>query len=94
MVDVDDKLLSHTSRSIPRDDVAELCVQCLKLEGAKNRAFDVISKAPAADAPPTTDFAALLDGLQGANCDYTINDQWAAAASDSVPTAAAASSRS
>jgi hypothetical protein len=34
---VDDKLMQETSRSIPRADVAELCVQCLGVSEAQNR---------------------------------------------------------
>jgi uncharacterized protein YbjT (DUF2867 family) len=43
---IDDKLLKETVRSIPREDVAEVCVQALKCTGAKNRAFDIISREP------------------------------------------------
>jgi hypothetical protein len=58
-------------RSIPREDVAELCVQSLALKEADNRAFDAIS-LPVGEGSITTDFAALLTGLQG-DCDYSIN---------------------
>lgn len=37
VLDVDDKLLSRTTRSIPRADVAEICVQALLHDDAKNR---------------------------------------------------------
>jgi hypothetical protein len=60
-------------RSIPREDVAELCVQSLVLQEAENRAFDAISLA-VGDGSITTDFAALLTGLKG-DCDYSINSQ-------------------
>lgn len=31
---------------------------------------------PAGQGTVTTDFGALIDGLKGANCDYSINSQW------------------
>jgi hypothetical protein len=37
VLDVNDTLLSRTTRSIPRADVAELCVQTLMHDDAKNR---------------------------------------------------------
>ena len=37
MLGVDDKLMHEQSRSIPRADVAELCVQCLGVSEAQNR---------------------------------------------------------
>ncbi len=33
----DDHLMKESSRSIPREDVAELCVQCLGVSEAQNR---------------------------------------------------------
>lgn len=45
---------------IHRADVAEVCVQALFLDSAKNRTFELI----ASDGPATTDFAALFDSLQ------------------------------
>ena len=44
---VDDKFLAQKVRSIPRADVAEVCVQALKQPRSLNRAFDII-------AAPTT----------------------------------------
>jgi len=72
VIDVDDKLINSGSknRSIPRADVAELCVQCLTL--AERRAIDVVAK-DVGDGAPTTDFAALLSGM-AANCDYSDMD--------------------
>ncbi|KAK9830602.1 hypothetical protein WJX81_003718 [Elliptochloris bilobata] len=59
---VDDQLLAASPRSIPRADVAELCVQALLLPEARNRSIDVISKEPGS-GQPTSDFAALLRGM-------------------------------
>lgn len=71
VLDVDDNLISGGSkyRRVPRADVAEFCVQCLALEEAANRSVDLVSKEPG-DAPPTSDFAALLRAMP-ANCDYS-----------------------
>lgn len=70
---MDDTLLKSNPRTIPREDVAELCVQCLGLPAASNRSFDVISAKPE-DSQPTTDFAGLLTEMS-ASCDYSINSQ-------------------
>lgn len=44
---VNDELLKNEKdRSIPRDDVAQVAVEALFSGAAKNRAIDVISKAP------------------------------------------------
>jgi hypothetical protein len=40
----DDQLLTRKVRSIPRDDVAEVCVQALKLDQAKDKSFDIIAE--------------------------------------------------
>eukprot|EP00879_Flechtneria_rotunda_P004483 GHRR01004737.1.p1 GENE.GHRR01004737.1~~GHRR01004737.1.p1 ORF type:complete len:324 (+),score=108.60 GHRR01004737.1:104-1075(+) len=74
VVDVDDKLLDHKTRSIPRADVAALAVGCIGLKEAVNRSFDVIC-APAGECSFKHDFAALLGGLNG-NCNYSVNSQW------------------
>ncbi|GAX79198.1 hypothetical protein CEUSTIGMA_g6638.t1 [Chlamydomonas eustigma] len=74
-VDVDDKMLQRKVRSIPRGDVAELCVQCLNLPEAENRAFDVIALQKEESEGPTNDWKALIDSLAGANCDYNIERQ-------------------
>lgn len=74
VVDVDDKLLARKVRSIPRGDVAELCIRVLSLDSAKNRSFDVISLPPEeSEEGPTTDFNLLVTSLGSANCDYSIN---------------------
>jgi uncharacterized protein YbjT (DUF2867 family) len=52
---LDDNLLKEKVRSIPREDVAEICVQALKHQNAKNRSFDVISQQPG-QGLPTTDW--------------------------------------
>lgn len=37
LLGVDDQLLKREYKAIPREDVAELCVQCLNMPEAKNR---------------------------------------------------------
>ncbi len=57
-------------RSIPRADVAELCVQSLGM--ASRRAFDCVARA-VGEGTPTTDFKALFAGMTK-NCDYSDMD--------------------
>lgn len=59
LVGKDDELLATETKSIPRADVAEVCVQALLIEEAKNKAFDIVSK-PEEAGSPTTDFKALF----------------------------------
>eukprot|EP00608_Synchroma_pusillum_P007412 CAMPEP_0198419306 /NCGR_PEP_ID=MMETSP1452-20131203/126_1 /TAXON_ID=1181717 /ORGANISM="Synchroma pusillum, Strain CCMP3072" /LENGTH=291 /DNA_ID=CAMNT_0044139431 /DNA_START=33 /DNA_END=908 /DNA_ORIENTATION=+ len=66
LMDVDDKLLSADERSIPRADVAEVCVRALGLPAAMNRAVDLASKTGEA----TEDVEGLW-GLPVGNCDYS-----------------------
>ncbi|KAL1549230.1 hypothetical protein AAHA92_17360 [Salvia divinorum] len=55
----DDELLNTDARTIPRADVAEVCLQSLNFEEAKFKAFDLTSK-PEGSGTPTTDFKALF----------------------------------
>lgn len=59
VVGKDDELLNTDTKAITREDVAELAVQALLVEEAKNKAFDVASK-PEGHGTPTTDFKALF----------------------------------
>lgn len=70
-----DELLKQKVRSIPREDVAEVCVQALEQEGAVNRSFDIItshsSNSPNPDtftAKPTTNWAEFFS--KEGNCVY------------------------
>lgn len=68
---VDDTLLARTSRSIPRADVAECCVQALLCPEARNLAIDIISD-PEGEGEPTRDFAAFFGKLaSGPRYDYS-----------------------
>lgn len=64
---VDDKLLTEKTRSIPRADVAEVCVQSLFKNGGLNRSFDIISREPG-DGPVTNDWDAWFS--QPGDCKY------------------------
>jgi len=68
LLNVDDQFLGDKSgpRSIPRADVAELCVQSLDL--ADRRAIDCVAKEPG-QGVPTTDFGALFASMSK-NCNY------------------------
>lgn len=70
---VDDQLLNNSHRTIPREDLAELCVNCLAVPAATNRSVDVIT-GPAGEGKPTWDFQGLFAAMPQ-NCDYTINPQ-------------------
>lgn len=58
----DDELLQTETRAIPRADVAEVCIQALKFEEAKFKAFDLASK-PEETGAPTKDFKALFSQI-------------------------------
>ncbi|KAK4796321.1 hypothetical protein SAY86_028647 [Trapa natans] len=62
IVGKDDELLQTETRSIPRADVAEACVQALLFEETKCKAFDLASK-PEGMGTPTKDFKALFSQL-------------------------------
>lgn len=55
----DDELLQTDTKTIPRADVAEVCIQALQFEEAKFKAFDVASK-PEGVGTATKDFKALF----------------------------------
>ena len=69
LLNVDDTFLNDKSgpRSIPRADVAELCVQSLSM--ADRRSIDCVARDPQ-DGEPTRDFAALFANMSR-NCDYS-----------------------
>ena len=60
---INDELLSEKVRSIPRADVAEVCLQSLLQPGAINRSFDIISKEQR-----TPNWKAFFD--KAGNCQY------------------------
>mmetsp|Transcript_2894 Transcript_2894/g.5620 ORF Transcript_2894/g.5620 Transcript_2894/m.5620 type:complete len:343 (-) Transcript_2894:40-1068(-) len=72
VIGVDDDR-TEGERSIPRDDVAEVLVQALLDPAYRGRSFDIRSKAEG-EGTVTTDFAALLEKLEGKNCDYTLGE--------------------
>eukprot|EP00252_Welwitschia_mirabilis_P022065 TRINITY_DN584_c0_g1_i1.p1 TRINITY_DN584_c0_g1~~TRINITY_DN584_c0_g1_i1.p1 ORF type:complete len:311 (+),score=53.45 TRINITY_DN584_c0_g1_i1:167-1099(+) len=59
LVGRNDELLATETKSVPRADVAEVCIQALLHEEAKNKAFDLASK-PENGGPPTKDFKSLF----------------------------------
>lgn len=69
VLNVDDIFLEDKAgpRSIPRADVAELCVQSLEL--TENRSIDCVARNPG-EGKPTVDFAALFSSM-GRNCSYS-----------------------
>ena len=73
VVGVDDTLLDTKTRSVPRGDVAEVCVQCVGAPWALNKAFDLASKPPEEGrrAPPALDFPALVRAI--GDYDWSLN---------------------
>jgi len=59
---VDDELLKRTPRTIPRDDVAKVCVEALLHANARGLAFDIITD-PVGEGDATRDFGAFFDTL-------------------------------
>ncbi|KAL6138746.1 hypothetical protein ACLB2K_064025 [Fragaria x ananassa] len=62
LIGKDDEFLKTETRTIARADVAEVCVQALQFEEAKNKAFDLASK-PEGTGTPTKDFKALFSQI-------------------------------
>ena len=76
MFDANDKLLDRKKRSIPRADVAELCIQSLGIDEAKNRSIDCINDGDAPEGAKVQqskdEFAALFRDMTE-DADYSIN---------------------
>ena len=70
---VDDSQAGTESRTVPREDVAEVIVQALLNDAYRGRSIDLRAK-PVGDGSPTRDFVALLDTLGGRNCDYSLGE--------------------
>ncbi|KAG0570933.1 hypothetical protein M758_6G190400 [Ceratodon purpureus] len=62
LIGKDDELLQTQTRTVSRADVAEMAIQALLIEEAKNKALDLASK-PEGEGTPTTDFKALFAGV-------------------------------
>ncbi|GLT38932.1 hypothetical protein SLA2020_131470 [Shorea laevis] len=62
LVGKDDELLQSQTKTIPRADVAEVCIQALQYDEAKFKAFDLASK-PEGTGTPTKDFKALFSQI-------------------------------
>lgn len=74
VVGVDDETEGTDSRTVPRQDVAEVMLQAVRYpEAYKNRSFD-LRAMPVEDGAPTTEFETLLASLKGRNCDYALGE--------------------
>lgn len=62
LVGKDDELLNTETKTVTRDDVAEVSIQALQFEEAKFKAFDLASK-PERVGTPTKDFKALFSQI-------------------------------
>jgi uncharacterized protein YbjT (DUF2867 family) len=74
VVGVDDEKTGTDSRTVPRDDVAEVMLQAVRHSAAyENRSFDLRAK-PVGEGTPTADYETLLESLQGRDCDYKLGE--------------------
>jgi uncharacterized protein YbjT (DUF2867 family) len=72
VVGVDDSMEGTESRTVPRDDVAQVMLESLRhQEQYAGRSFDLRAKEKG-DGAATKDFSSLLDRLEGKNCDYAL----------------------
>lgn len=77
-VGVNDELLAdgQIRAMVPRQDLAEICVQCLLAPSlAVGRSFDLGSGPEGEGEPFTGNLKALLATLEGRNCSYTEADE-------------------
>lgn len=72
VVGVDDSLLSSTTRSVSREDVARVCVEALTSPAFKNKSFDLASKKKG-EGDPTLSVEPLIASLPP--YDYSIHSQ-------------------
>eukprot|EP00966_Prymnesium_polylepis_P294007 6790322-Prymnesium_polylepis.1 len=70
VIGVDDER-TEGERVIPREDVAEVLVQALRIPAFRGRSFDIRTKNEG-EGEVTTDFEALLEKLGGRDCDYSL----------------------
>lgn len=69
ILDVDDVLLQRKSRSIPRADVADLCIAAIGNPKAMNKSFDCITDSEK-ETPGGNDFLKVFDSLGSKTCKY------------------------
>ncbi|RDY13360.1 putative protein, chloroplastic, partial [Mucuna pruriens] len=72
IVGKDDELLKTETKTIPRADVAEACIQALNYDEAKFKAFDLASK-PEGTGSVTKDFKAFFSQITTTQLDLNIN---------------------
>ncbi|GMH16132.1 hypothetical protein Nepgr_017973 [Nepenthes gracilis] len=63
IVGKDDELLQTETRTVPRADVAEVCIKALQFEAAQFKAFDLASKPDEGTYVPTKDFKAFFSRI-------------------------------
>ena len=69
ILDVDDVLLERKTRSIPRADVADLCIAAVGNAKAANKSFDCISNSEK-EVQGGNDFLGVFDSLGNKSCKY------------------------
>ena len=73
---VDDSMEGTDSRTVPREDVAEIMLQALRHPDLySNKSFDLRAKpVDGENVSPTTDFRTLVESLNGKNTDYSLGE--------------------
>lgn len=72
VVGVDDSMDGTDSRTVPREDVAQVMLEAVRFpQQYAGRSFDLRAK-PIGEGLPTTNFEDLLESLGGKNCDYEL----------------------
>ena len=69
ILDVDDVLLQRKTRSIPRADVADLCIAAIGNPKAMNKSFDCITDGEK-ETPEGNNFLNVFDSLGSKTCKY------------------------
>jgi len=70
---VNDVISGTSNNSVPREDVANVMIAALEIEGYRGRSFDLVSK-PVGEGVVTTDYGMLLTSLEGKNTDYSLGE--------------------
>ena len=73
VVGVDDEHLNADDRTIPREDLAEVTVQCLTCDLCVNTSFDLVSKKEGQGVVFST-LAKLLQSAKSLHCDFSKPD--------------------
>jgi nucleoside-diphosphate-sugar epimerase len=75
VVGVDDDMSGSESRTVPREDVAQVMLEALRYPNVyAGRSFDLRAAEKEDGNCVNTNFATLLNDLKGKNCDYSLGE--------------------